>query len=63
MAYRWLAASLGQLGRIAEGARVVDFLRHTYASSLAMYVNRPPPYFRSDDHQHMMEGLAKAGWE
>jgi TolB-like protein len=62
MAYRWLAASLGQLGRIAEGARVVDTLRRTYASSLAMYVNGPPPYFRLDDHQHMMEGLVKAGW-
>jgi adenylate cyclase len=62
MAYRWLAASLGQLRRFAEGARVVANLRHTYASSLAMYVNRPPPYFRIDDHQHMMDGLAKAGW-
>jgi tetratricopeptide (TPR) repeat protein len=62
MAYRWLAASLGQLGHFAEGARVVDTLRHTYASSLAMYVNQLPPYFRLEDHQHMMEGLAKAGW-
>jgi adenylate cyclase len=62
MAYRWLAASLGQLGRFAEGARVVDTLRHTYASSLGAYVSRPPPYFRPEDHQHMMEGLAKAGW-
>jgi adenylate cyclase len=61
MAYRWLAASLGQLGRFAEGARIVDTLRHKHASSLAMYVSRPP-YFRPDDHQHMMEGLAKAGW-
>lgn len=62
MAYRWLAASLGQLERFAEGTRVVDTLRHTYASSLAAYVSRPPPYFRAEDHQHMMEGLAKAGW-
>lgn len=29
MAYRWLAASLGQLGCFAEGTRVVDTLRHT----------------------------------
>jgi adenylate cyclase len=62
MAYRWLAASLGQLGRFVEGGRVVDTLRHTYASSLAAYVSRPPPYFRPEDHQHMMAGLAKAGW-
>ena len=62
MAYRWLAASLGQLGRFADGARVVDTLRHAYASSLAAYVSRSPPYFRPDDHHHMMEGLAKAGW-
>jgi adenylate cyclase len=61
MTYRWLAASLGQLGHFAEGARVLDKLRRTYPSSLAAYVSRPP-YFRPDDHQHMIEGLGKAGW-
>jgi adenylate cyclase len=61
MAYRWLAASLGQLGCSAEGARATEILRRKYASSLAAYISQPL-YFRADDHQHLMEGLGKAGW-
>ena len=62
MAYRWLAASLGQLGRTVEGAHVVDTLRRHYAPSISVYVNRPPPYFRAHDHEHVLQGLHKAGW-
>lgn len=61
MAYRWLAASLGQLGRVAEGAHVADIMRRHHSSSIAAYVTRPPVYFRPDDHEHLLEGLAKAG--
>ena len=62
MAYRWMAASLGQLGRIAEGSRFVDMLRQRNPSSIAAYVKRRPLYFRPPDYEHLMDGLAKAGW-
>jgi TolB-like protein len=62
MAYRWMAAALGQLGRRAEGCRVIDALQMHHAASMAAYVNRPPRYFRPQDHDHLMEGLGKAGW-
>jgi adenylate cyclase len=62
MAYRWMAAALGQLGRRSEGSRVVDDLKKGHALSIAAYVTRPPPYFRLHDHEHLMEGLGKAGW-
>jgi len=62
LAYRWLAASLGQLGHPAEGAKVIEDLSRTSPPSIDMYVNRRPPQYRQDDYDHMMEGLAKAGW-
>ena len=62
IAYRWLAASLGQLGDAAQGAKVIDALRRTCPPSIDMYVNRLPPQYRREDYDHMMEGLAKAGW-
>jgi adenylate cyclase len=27
-----------------------------------MYVRGRPPWFRPEDHAHMLEGLRKAGW-
>ena len=62
LAYRWLAASLGQLGDAAEGAKLLDELRRTHPSSIDMYVNHRSPQYRQDDFDHMLEGLAKAGW-
>ncbi|MBR0972725.1 MULTISPECIES: winged helix-turn-helix domain-containing tetratricopeptide repeat protein [Bradyrhizobium] len=62
MAFRWMAAALGQLGRRAEGCRVIETLQMRHAASIAAYVSRPPRYFRLQDHEHLMEGLGKAGW-
>jgi adenylate cyclase len=62
VAYRWMAAALGQLGRRAEGRRVIEALQVRHAPSIAAYVSRAPRYFRSQDHEHLMEGLGKAGW-
>jgi TolB-like protein/Tfp pilus assembly protein PilF len=62
MAYRWMAAALGQLGRPAEGSRVIEALQARHAASIAAYVSRPPRYFRLQDHEHLLEGLSKAGW-
>jgi adenylate cyclase len=63
LAYRWLAASLGQLGR-AEGAS--DALRTALAMSsqtFELQVRSCPPWFRPEDHEHMLDGLRKAGWQ
>jgi hypothetical protein len=62
LAYRWLAASLGQLGRAAEGAKVIDNLKWTFTPSPGTLVNRPLPYLRRNDYEHIIDGLAKAGW-
>lgn len=61
-AYRWLAASLGQLGDCAEGANVIREFRRTCPSSIDVYASRLPPYYHRADYDHMMEGLAKVGW-
>jgi adenylate cyclase len=60
-AYRWLAASLGQLGHHTEGANVIDELRRKCASSVDMHGNRLPPHYHQADYDHIREGLAKAG--
>ena len=62
IAYRWLAASLGQLGRAAEAKEALETLLTTSPSSFDMYVRQRPPQFRSGDYAHMLEGLRKAGW-
>src|SRR5262245_21381756 len=61
-AYRWLAASLGQLGKPVEGAQVLDRLQGAAAATIDMHIKRMPPYYRQDDYDHMVEGLAKTRW-
>jgi adenylate cyclase len=61
-AYRWLAASLGQLGHIGEARTALDRAIALAPASFEMYVHSPPPWFRPEDHAHMLEGLRKAGW-
>jgi adenylate cyclase len=63
IAYRWLAASLGQLGRTAEAAEALQFLQATSPSSFDVYVRQRPPQFRNLDYAHMLEGLRRAGWK
>jgi TolB-like protein len=61
-AYRWLAASLGQLGRIREAEETLETLRTTAPSSFEMYVSQRPQYC-SVEHAPMVAGLRKAGWK
>jgi adenylate cyclase len=58
-AYLYLAASLGQLGRVDEAQ---DALRKAVAAS-PFFVRQPLPYVRPEDHEHMLDGLRKAGWQ
>ena len=61
-AYRWLAASLGQLGRRDDAAVVLDRLSRAWPSSLDMYVRQRAPQYCRIEYAPMLEGLRKAGW-
>ena len=61
-AYRWLAASLGQLGRTAEAEAALHDLLTISPSSFDMYIRQRPRYC-GIEYQPMLEGLRKAGWK
>ena len=60
--YRWLAAALGQLGRIEEASQALDKAIAIAPAVFDMYVRQRPPWMRPEDHAHMLDGLRKAGW-
>ena len=60
--YRWLAAALGQLGRIEEAKEALNKAMVIAPASFNMYVYGRVPWMRPEDHAHMLEGLRKAGW-
>jgi adenylate cyclase len=60
--YRYLAAALGQLGRIEEAKAALDKAISLAPVSFDMYVRNRVPWMRAEDHDHMVEGLRKAGW-
>jgi adenylate cyclase len=62
LAYRWLAASLGQLGQAAEAKEALEKAVALAPASFNMYVRRVP-WHQPDDHAHMIAGLLKAGWK
>jgi adenylate cyclase len=63
LAYRWLAAALGQLGRIAEAKEALEKAIAIAPATFDMYVRRRVPWHRSEDYAHMLGGLRKAGWK
>jgi adenylate cyclase len=62
LSYRWLAATLGQLGRNDEAKAALDKGIAVAPKSFDFYVRGRAPWFRPEDHAHMLEGLRKAGW-
>jgi adenylate cyclase len=62
LTYRWLAATLGQLGRTNEARRALEKAIAVAPTSFDFYVRGRAPWFRPEDHAHMLEGLRKAGW-
>ena len=60
--YRWLASSLGQLGRVNEAKQVLDQLLALAPDFVGYWIDRRVAWHRPDDHAHMVEGLRKAGW-
>jgi adenylate cyclase len=63
MIYRWPAAALGQLGRTAEAKEALEKAISLAPAAFDMYVRRRVPWFRPEDHAHLLEGLRKAGWQ
>jgi adenylate cyclase len=59
--YRWLAAALGQTGRIEEAKEALEKAIALAPAAFDMYVRRRVPWHRPEDHAHMLEGLRKAG--
>jgi adenylate cyclase len=62
-ALRWLAAALGQLGRVEAAKTAILKALSAAPGSFGMYVTHPAPWWRREDHEHMLDGLRKAGWE
>jgi adenylate cyclase len=62
-AYRWLAASLGQLGNVGEARETLQTLQTISPSSFEMYVRQRPPPFCSAEYAPMLDGLRKTGWK
>jgi adenylate cyclase len=62
MIYRWTAAALGQLGRAAEARDALEKAISRAPAAFDMYVRNRVPWFRPEDHAHLVEGLRKAGW-
>ena len=61
--YRFLAVALGQLGRAPEAKEALDKAIALAPRSIDMYGRNRPPWFRPEDHAHLVDGLRKAGWE
>jgi adenylate cyclase len=62
-AYCWLAAALGHSGRTPEAGEALQKARAISAGSWARFAQGGPPFFRAEDHELMLDGLRKAGWE
>src|SRR5258708_31837837 len=63
MIYRWSAAALGQLGRTAEAKEALAKAVSRAPAAFDMYVRTRAPWFRPEDHAHLVKGLRKAGWK
>jgi hypothetical protein len=63
LTYRFLAATLGQLGHLEEAHAALQRATSISPASFNFYVKTRPPWFRPEDYEHMLEGLRKAGWQ
>lgn len=61
--YRWLAAALGELGRMAEAKAALEKSIAVSAAEFDFQVRKRPLWFRPQEHAHMLDGLRKAGWD
>jgi adenylate cyclase len=60
--HRWLAAALGQLGRSTEAREALCRAKNASPAGFELYVRGRPAWFRPEQHEHLLDGLRKAGW-
>jgi adenylate cyclase len=63
LAYRWLAAAQGQLGQTEEARVALSNAIEVSRQAFDLYVRNRLPWMRSEDHEHLLDGLRKAGWQ
>jgi adenylate cyclase len=56
------AAVLGQLGRTDEARTALEAAIAISPSYFKFTTGSCPPYYRPEDHEHLLGGLRKAGW-
>ena len=61
--YRWRAAALGEMGGTAEAKAALEQAITVSRTAFDFQVRERPPWFRPEDHAHMLDGLRKAGWQ
>jgi adenylate cyclase len=62
LTHKWLAASLGQLGRVSEARAALEKSIAVSPHEFDVYVRGRVPWMLPEDHRHMIDGLRKAGW-
>ena len=60
--HRWLAAALGQLGGLTEAREALAQAKRASHAGFDLYVQARPAWFRPEQHEHLLDGLRKAGW-
>jgi adenylate cyclase len=58
--YRWLAAALGQMGRLDKAKEALEKAIAIASSQFDTRVRQRVPWHRPEDHAHMLEGLRRA---
>jgi adenylate cyclase len=58
----WLTAALGQLGRSEEASTALHLALKAAPSYFKYKTVSRAPYMRPEDHEHLLDGLQKAGW-
>ena len=60
--YRYLAASLGQVGLREEGRAMLERANKLSSGYFDLTVRTRPPWYRPEDYVHLLEGLRLVGW-
>ena len=60
---RFFVAALGQLGLQEEAAAALRNWMTVTPRSFDTFARNRPPFVRPEDHEHLLEGLRKAGWQ
>jgi TolB-like protein/two-component SAPR family response regulator len=60
---RCFPAALGQAGRLDEARQALKKTMILFPRSFDMYARERVAWIRPEDHEHILEGLRKAGWE